>query len=247
MPIASPTPAHRLVTVLLDLIYPRRCGGCRRLGAWLCMDCLEAMAPPATPGWVCARCQSALVAVGASLACPAGCTPGDLIAVLCVGAYDGPLREAIHRLKYDGWRVLGEPLGTLLAATCTGTPLPWPGEGAPYLVPVPLHPRRERERGFNQAAVLARTLAAHLDWPVLPGLARVRHTPHQVGLSAGDREANLEDAFAWRGPARPPTTPILLVDDVYTTGVTLGNCAEALRAAGAGPVYGVALARPASG
>lgn len=235
---------RRLGAALLDLLYPRRCGGCNRVGTWMCDRCLAAIGPPAVPGWCCATCGAALEPAPTGLACPAGCRSGDLTAVLCAGAYAGPLREAIHRFKYERWRVLAPALARFLDATCAAEWTPWPADVTPYLVPVPLHPRRQRDRGFNQAALLARAAGGALQWPVLAGLERVRATPHQVGLTAAERALNLEEAFAWRGKTPPPGGPLVLVDDVYTSGATMRACAEALCAAGGGPVYGLALARP---
>jgi len=235
---------QRLWQALLDLVYPRQCGGCTRLGTWLCPMCLAQMEPPAVPGWVCATCGRPLLPGPAGAYCPDLCDSGGLAAIQCAGAFAGPLREAIHRLKYERWRVLAPALAALLVATCTATPLPWPDTAGPALVPVPLHRRRARARGFNQAALLAAHLGAAFGWPVRPGLVRVRATPSQVGLSAADRAVNLEAAFAWRGAALP-AGPLVLVDDVYTSGATMQACAEALRAAGAPAVYGLAVARTA--
>lgn len=245
MPPPPATPARCLLDALLDLVYPRRCGGCARLGSWLCSTCLAAMEPPATPGWACAVCGRSLAPAGTGWACAAHPAGDGLVAVLAAGAYAAPLRGAIHRLKYDGWRVLADPLAALLDATCTAHPLPWLGEAAPWIVPVPLHARRARERGFNQAGLLAAVLARRLGWPLLPGLARVRYTLPQAlnRLTREERALNLEDAFAWRAPGPPPAGPVLLLDDVYTSGVTMAYCADALDAVGAGPVYGLALAR----
>jgi len=235
-----------LMGQLLDLVYPRRCGGCGRLGSWLCDDCLAEMVPPSEAGWVCAYCRRVLIAGGGRLYCPELCDTGGITAVLCAGAYLGPLPKAIHHFKYNRWSVLGAPLAGLLEEVCVLEPLPW-GVERPHLLAVPLHPRRERERGFNQSGLLAASLSERLGWPVLTGLERVKHTPQQVGLDAADREINLADAFAWRAGSPPPAGPLLIVDDVYTTGVTMNLCAEALREAGSGPVYGLVLARRDSG
>ena len=243
MPFTPPVVAARLWARLLDLIYPRRCGGCDRLGAWLCTECLAALQPPALPGWVCPVCDGALVPGPGGAGCPLGCDSGGLLGVLAAGAYADPLSATIQRLKYQNWQVLSAPLGGLLAATCAAYPAPWGMDVVPQLVAVPLHRRRVRERGFNQAALLARTLGTRLDWPLLDGLARVRYTTPQARLTADERAVNLEEAFAWQGAARPPAGPLVLVDDVYTRGFTLNLCAEALRAAGARAVYGVVLAR----
>src|SRR5947209_2904755 len=150
MPRPPATPQARLLGALLDLIYPPRCGGCDRLGPWLCPACLDTMLPPPVPGWACVTCGQALLQEGERLYCPARCDGGGLTAVLPAGTFGGPLREAIHRLKYKYWRVLTPSLVALLEATCAATPSPWPHGVRPYLVPVPLHRRRERERGFNQ-------------------------------------------------------------------------------------------------
>jgi ComF family protein len=245
MPL-PPRPWYRQAwTALLDLVYPRQCGGCRRVGSWLCAECLEQIAPPVEPGWLCGVCRGPLLAGPRGLYCPDLCAPTGLTATLCAASYAGPLRSAIHHLKYGSWRTLGEPLAALLEAACLADACPWPAEARPYLAPVPLHPRRRRRRGFNQSALLAGSLGERTGWPVLPGLTRVRDTPQQAQLSLGDRLVNLEDAFAWRGATRPPRGPIVLVDDVFTTGATMTACAEVLRDAGAEAVYGLALAQRA--
>jgi ComF family protein len=116
-----------------------------------------------------------------------------------------------------------------------------PGPAPDALVPVPLHPARIRARGFAPAAVLARALARALGAPAAPALRRVRDTPSQTGLDRPGRRRNVAGAFA---PARPlPGATIWLVDDVVTTGATLGEAARVLRAAGAGRVAAVCVAR----
>ena len=107
---------------------------------------------------------------------------------------------------------------------------------------IPLHSKRLAERGFNQAEALAREIATLLDLPLIDtGLARVRATEQQAHLDARARAENMRDAFAWRGTA--PPRRLLLVDDVLTTGATMGACAIVLRDAGAEAVHGLALAR----
>jgi ComF family protein len=119
--------------------------------------------------------------------------------------------------------------------------LDWP---AAAIAPVPLHRNRERARGYNQAALLARAVAGRLGWPLLEdGLVRSRETRSQVGQDRAARLENVRGAFCWSGPAAPPAR-VLLLDDVYTTGATLEACAQALREAGASEVRGLALARP---
>jgi ComF family protein len=154
-----------------------------------------------------------------------------------VAYHEGVLREAIHRFKYRNVRGLAEPLGELLASYMVDHSLP-----ADVVVPVPLHPARLADRGYNQSALLARELGRRLDLPVVEdSLLRVRHTRQQVGLSIEERRRNVADAFACRDD-RLAGCRVLLIDDVYTTGATLNACGEALIAAGAASAWGLTLA-----
>jgi ComF family protein len=154
------------------------------------------------------------------------------------GYFDGPLRQAVHRLKFSGERYLAEPLGEILAATWNHGPLP-----ADALVTVPLHPKHEAARGYNQSLLLARAAGARLGLPVIDdGLRRVRETPPQMGLPREERLANVRGAFAWQSD-RPCPARLVLVDDVMTTGATLAACAAALRQAGASHINALVLAR----
>lgn len=111
------------------------------------------------------------------------------------------------------------------------------------VIPVPLHPRRERERGFNQSQILAELLAEIFNLPVEnKGLVRVRNTVQQAKLSGEQRKNNLKDAFAWKSVNAPPQN-ILLVDDVYTTGATMTQCAKVLKQNGVKKIQGFVLAR----
>jgi ComF family protein len=153
-------------------------------------------------------------------------------------AYEGPIELAVQRFKYAGWRRLAGPLALLLAER-----LMVEGLAGSWAVAVPLHPDRLRQRGFNQAELLARELRARLALDQAAGeLVRVRATPPQVGLDRLWRLENVRGAFAWRGPDLRGR-PLLLVDDVATTGATLEACAAALRAGGSGPVIGATVAR----
>ncbi len=236
-PAAPPALPRRLLAVLVDLLFPPRCGGCGGVGTWLCDSCIAQIEPPYPAGWTCGGCGSA------EWGTCRRCRDAPLAGFLVVGVFEGPLREAIHRLKYGRQRALAPTLARLLGLGLAHTPSPW-ADARPPLLPVPLHPRRTRERGFSQTALLAEALAVQGGYPALDGLARIRATPPQVGLSAAQRQANMAGAFAWQGTVPPPPGPILLVDDVYTSGATMAAAAQALRQAGAGPVYGVVLARP---
>jgi len=154
-----------------------------------------------------------------------------------------PLRDAVHALKYEGVRALATPLAALMAATCSLAPLP-----VAAVVPVPLHPRRVRQRGYNQAALLARELARLLVLPLHEEwLERARNTPSQVGLTRAERWANVDGAFRVAAAASDAGAlagqRVLLVDDVFTSGATLRAAAGALRSAGAEGVWAVTLTR----
>jgi ComF family protein len=154
--------------------------------------------------------------------------------------HDGAVRDLLHRFKYGADRSLTPVLGELMFTALQDTRLS--GISFDGIVPVPLHARRLRERGFNQAALLAGTLAPRLGVPVLDLLRRTRPTVPQAGLERDRRLANLKGAFEFRkGFAK--TGSLLLVDDVATTGATLDACAEVLIGAGASRVFAVTVAR----
>jgi ComF family protein len=153
-------------------------------------------------------------------------------------AYEGPVELAIRRFKYEGWRRLAAPLARLLAER-----LMVEGLAGSWTLGVPLHSDRLRQRGFNQAELLAAQLRAQLSLTRPPGvLVRVKATPPQVGHDRLWRKENVRGAFIWKG-ANLGGTPVLVVDDVATTGATLEACAVALRESGSGPVIGVSVAR----
>ena len=158
-----------------------------------------------------------------------------------VDGYDGAMKEIIHALKYEGRRTIAPRLAALMREC--GAPLL---RDADLAVPVPLHPRREFQRGFNQADALAR----HLGLPVAPLLKRVVFTRSQIELPKEARHENVRTAFAFR-PAPGSRLPVpgiaVLVDDVSTTGATLEACARVLKAAGVNEVRALTAARVVSG
>jgi ComF family protein len=155
-------------------------------------------------------------------------------------AFTGPARAALHRLKYDGELRLVEPLAELMAERWRRA-----GAGGALLVPVPVHAQRRRERGFDQAELLARAVGARLALPVLATLERAEATAAQHKLGRSARATNVGYAFAVRAIARSQLRGrwVIVVDDVVTTGATLAGCARALYESGAGAVSGLALAR----
>lgn len=160
-----------------------------------------------------------------------------------LGPHAGLLRLLVHELKYRGRQRLAHRLAErLLREPALAAVL----DGDVVLVPVPLHPRRQRERGFNQCALLAEALGRGAGRPVLAdALVRLRDTASQAGLTAAARRANVEGAFAVRRRGAVAGRVVVLVDDVVTTGATIGACARALRRAGVAEVRVACVARVA--
>lgn len=219
---------------ILDVLFSARCVCCGARGKWLCPSCVASFSYISPP--FCQRCGASLKDSSSRHACSTN--SGSLSGIRAVCTFEGNARTAIHRFKYGGLRVLAEPLADLLAVHLRDHPL-----RPSLLVPVPLHPNRRRDRGYNQSALLARELAARSGKNiVVDQLLRDRDTAPQVDLPGDRRRSNVEKAFRWRGENLRGEA-VLLVDDVCTTGATLSACAEALRQAGSGPVWGLVLAR----
>ena len=159
-----------------------------------------------------------------------------IVMTRAVGSYDGALRAIVHAFKYDGRRSLAAKLGGLMQVRGADVL-----RGADVAVPVPLHPTRRRERGFDQAADLAR----HVGLPVVHALRRTRPTAVQASLPAARRHGNVRGAFAARQAALDGLT-VVLIDDVSTTGATLEACARTLNEAGVREVRAVTAARVVS-
>jgi ComF family protein len=203
----------------LDFLFPPRCIRCRRVGTWLCAECLDQI-PRVEPPF-CSRCGAA-VAVG-ELCNRCRTSPLRIECMRSAVYFEGALREAIHQLKYYGRAVLAGPLGDLMATYWLQNPMP-----ADVLVPVPLHTARLRERGYNQAALLAREMSRQVGLAVdEQTLIRQRATAPQVELDAAQRRENVHDAFHCVGSGLAGKR-VLLIDDVCTTGATLEACAIAL-------------------
>ena len=227
----------RVYGTVLDLFFPPRCLVCQGEGSFLHPRCEERL-----PRLLAPYCEGCSQPGGAPLCGPCRERPLALEGVRAPFLYEGPVREAVHRLKYRGERALAPFLGRLAAQHLREHPLP-----VEVLAPVPLHPRRERERGYNQALLLAEALAQEAGLPVVKGaLRRVRATPPQVqAATAAQRWENTRGAFFVTRATALQGRCVLLIDDVCTTGATLDACARVLRQAGASAVWGLVLAREA--
>jgi ComF family protein len=247
LPAVAPPPSAELAWrawagALLDLVFPPICPLCRaRLGAGrrdpLCGACWQALERIDEP--VCRLCGLPLTIPGLCGACRRR-RPAFSYA-RAAARYGDVVREALHAFKFGGRRALAAPLGDLLAAPGPGA-LP---EAAPdLLLPVPLHPRRRRERGFNQSLLLARRVGRAWGLPVRSDiLRRTAATSPQTDLSAQARRANVRGAFLLRRPELVAGRHVVLVDDILTTGATAGECARVLREAGAATVGVLTVAR----
>ena len=232
----------RLVSELLALAFPPACAACGDLmeeDAPFCPSCALATEPVPVPG--CSRCGEPVEEAGPCARCRF--RPPAFLAAHAAFVHTGPLARAIHRFKYEGHSALALPLARALAAEAG----PWleglrRRDSPPALVPIPLHRGRLLRRGYDQAGLLSRALSHATGLPLRSALLRrVRPTRRQVGLTEAQRTENLHQAFAVTAPL--PASPLLLVDDVLTTGATAQAASDALRAAGARAVYVLTLAR----
>lgn len=229
----------QIIQRALDLLFPPLCVQCRRSGSVLCALCV--MAIPWLQPPLCGLCGLPQLAGQACRRC--FYHPLQLSGLRAISGYQEPLRSSIHALKYNGNTRLGEPLGTLLAQAYQRYQLE-----VDLIMPVPLHKERLRQRGYNQAELLAQSCAHSLQIPVHTTLLqRSKTTSTQVALSALQRRENLRGAFYCDAASTTKSVlkrKILIIDDVSTTGATLEACAAPLFAAGAQEVWGLVLARP---
>lgn len=230
---------------LLDLLYPRQCIGCGvsapETFRYICWDCWSDASRVEAP--FCKRCGDPI----------AGAVDHDFICYACSAAtpafdaarsaarYDGVVGEALRQLKYGQGIWLAPDMADLLH-TCIRAE--YPECTFDWVVPVPLHHVRRRERGFNQSAVLAQELSLRIGCPAMPGmLKRIRPTISQTNLTAKERLSNVDDAFQHKKGKQLAGRRILLVDDVMTTGATVNTCAKALKKGGAVSVHVITAAR----
>ena len=219
--------ARSATRAALDLVLPPVCAGCGTEGRVLCATCRAAVEAR--------RSEPA----GVPLGLPAD-VPSPLLQLEWCARFAGPVRSALHALKYGGERRLAGPRGEALAGRWRHA-----GAGGDVLVNVPVHDLRRQERGYDQAELLARAAGSALGLAVAPLLARRRATVAQFDLGRGERRANVAGAFVVIPGASPVVRErwVVLVDDVITTGATMSACAEALLDAGAIGVSAIAVAR----
>ncbi|MBI4599724.1 ComF family protein [Candidatus Uhrbacteria bacterium] len=220
---------------VVDLIFPPQCTGCGREGAWVCVSCARSLVFHSN-----ARCPECAAPFWRGFFCPR-CTH-DSALLQCVAAFqyaDARVARMVHSLKYDFVTKSAPALGSFMAQV-------WSGLGSAscaLCVPIPLHPSRERERGFNQAELLAREFSSRAGIVCVSDvLVRIRPTSPQTERSRQDRRVNMSGAFSCIKPESVRGFDIVLIDDVYTTGATLQEAARALKHGGAGDIYALTFA-----
>jgi competence protein ComFC len=228
------------------LIYPSFCELC---GAFLerpgekvvCRECLEKLRPNLSSH--CPACGRFFDGAGESHLCGACLTRTPPFARhRSYTKYEGPAKDVVLLFKYRGNEVLGKSLAGLIDEALGGEDDLW--EGVDAVLAVPLHPKKLRKRGYNQAAVLARHLAGLRGVPFIDNrLLKARNNPAQTSLDAAGREANVKGAYLVRKPGPLNGRVVLLVDDVFTTGATIGECSRVLLRAGAREVRAITFAQ----
>jgi len=219
---------------LLQLVYPPVCFACKQLMTnsgtlhQICDNCLSSC-KPVEPAFVQTKILDRL--------------PGTHLDALHIAVqFEHVIQTAIHHIKYQKMNRLAEQIGKWSQKFLLGE---LSKESIDLVLPVPLHPLRKKERGYNQSYHIAKGIFETLAPPVRTGLlVRARHTPSQTALNREQRQQNVSDAFRVRFPDQVSGNSIVLVDDVVTTGATMDECALTLKSAGATRVVGVALATP---
>ncbi len=219
---------------ILDFLLPPRCAGCDQEGDLLCTACM-ALLPELTPP-ICALCANPS---GEGELCPRCRTvPLEVDGIRSPFRMEGVVQRVVHLLKYANMRALAPVMAEFMSSH-----LKKAHPTVQVVVPVPLHPRRERKRGYNQALLLAQGVSKNLGLPFdRSGLARLKNSPPQAAAATiEERRTNVANAFqatrAFQGES------VLLIDDVCTTGATLEACAIALRQAGTSSVWGLTFAK----
>jgi len=233
-----------LLQAAVSLLYPATCAMCReqvRAGQYLCDGCEGKIVRIVRP--FCETCSEPFEgSIKTAFSC-ANCAHRTIHFDAAVAAYRGRgiVRDVIHEFKYNRQIHLRHLVARWLRAALDDERLR--GRQFDVIVPVPLHPARQRERGFNQATLLAELLSAHASIPCRPLLKRIRYTTTQTALDRSERTENLHNAFRLRKNADVRGLRMLLIDDVLTTGSTLSECARVLKRAGAKSVHAATAAR----
>ncbi len=207
---------RRLISKVKDLFFPKFCVGCEQEGNWLCVNCLPAINTPKTDK-----------------------AAANLDGVTALFEYgENTVSKLIKMFKYNYLTEIADIFEKIIIDTKFNDA--WSDF---VIIPVPLHPRRERERGFNQAEIIAKLFAKKFGLNINKNLNRVIYTAQQAKLSGEERRLNLKNAFDFNVEGNAAPEKVLLMDDVYTTGATMQECAKVLKNNGVKIVWGLVLAR----
>ncbi len=227
--------ACQLGKKLVDLFFPARCIGCGKWGVFLCSECVRGLPRILPP--VCLKCGRP---EPSGTLCPTCWSwKSQIDGIRSVFKFDGLMRQAVHQLKYYHLKAISVEMGKFLSEYMETSPLP-----CELLVPVPLHARRLKQRGYNQSELIAKELSRKINLPVVAdNLVRIKDSIPQARTSVvGERIKNVAEAFKCRNSSLKGKA-ILLIDDVCTSGATLESCAQALKSSGVRSVWGLTLAR----
>lgn len=232
------------MSLLLDILFPKKCVGCNKAGSYFCQDCVRNIKQT---DLVCPRCEDLSLGGQTHPICR---RRFGLDGLWSLGVYQDSLKKAIGQLKYHWVSDLAESLIDItLEYWAKYQPFVLDqikkdrGEGW-VVIPVPLHWWKQNNRGFNQASLLGQILSKRLGLDYYEALKRVRFTKSQVKLKEHQRKENIKGAFAISPNCNlSPVTCVLLIDDVWTTGSTLRECGYILKRAGAKKVWALTLAR----
>lgn len=218
-----------------DFLYPKRCVGCGREGEFICSSCQKQLSPVGQS--VCYRCGTSL----SSGSVCSGCADWEakIDGIRSAFRFDGVAREAVHQLKYRNLRAIAPIMARIMLPCFLEYHIP--GE---VIIPIPLHSKRLKERGYNQGLLLAKELGKIIGLQVDENsLKKLRHTsPQARTASLEERRSNINDAFSC-GTGNLRGIRVILIDDVTTSGATMDACAAALKKAGAASVWGFTFAR----
>jgi len=228
----------KTATFLLDLLFPVTCLGCGKEGQWLCCSCLNKVEfntnqvcpvcrQPSRKGQVCRQCRQKI----------------NLKSLLVICNYqDKIIQNAIHSLKYKYARDLKKFFNRIIYFYRQNNNINFPKNSV--IIPIPLHKKREKWRGFNQSLIIAGELSKITKIPLAKNvLKRVKNTKSQINLKAKQRQKNLANAFKVSRKLEILGKTAILIDDVYTTGATMNEAAKALKKAGVKQVKGLVIAR----
>lgn len=222
--------------IFLDLLFPKRCVGCKSVGSYLCTKCAKKLAPVYT--LVCLACDRPAIGGITHPGCRTRYAPDGYSTAY---TFATPVKELIHELKYKGVSDIANLCATMLAVIVPNNVI----ERKPVVIPVPLHKVKWRQRGFNQSELLAKRLAKTIQLPLnTTVLQRITQTKSQAKLSRHERKENVKNAFACA--SRLSGKSVLLIDDTVTTGSTIIACANALKRAGATYVWALTLSQAPS-